>query len=390
MRDERKAVETKLGAARTRLVLERPFIGALVLHLPLVPAGPPRCTTVATDARALYYNPGFVASLTLAETQFVLAHEALHCALGHFARRAHRMPARWDAATDHAVNLLLLDEGLQAPPGALANPAFRGLSAEEIYPLIPPDTSERPLDRHLFGEGAAGELQRAGVCARAQAAARPAPRAPAAGEREELALRWRARVAAAAQQIRRAGRLGASWERRIASWIAPELPWRVLLGRYLTSLARDDYSFQRPQRRESEALLPRLGGGEVDLHVALDTSGSIAEEDLAQFAAELEALKAQVRARVTVHACDVRLDPTGPWVYQPWEPLVLPRWARGGGGTRFTPVFEWIARARARPDALLYFTDAEGEFPREPPDYPVLWLVKGAAPVPFGERIALN
>ena len=145
-------VVTKLGAARTRLILERPFIGALVMHLPLEAGDATWCETVATDARALYFNPGYIAGLTLAQTQFVLAHEAMHCALAHFARRQHRLQRRWDIACDHAVNLLLADEGLQPPPGALADPRFRGLSAEEIYPLIPPDTREQTLDRHLFGD----------------------------------------------------------------------------------------------------------------------------------------------------------------------------------------------------------------------------------------------
>ena len=83
-------VPTKLGAARTRLILKKPFIGALVMHLPLVPADPTWCATIATDARAIYFNPAYIAGLDLAQTQFVLAHEALHCALGHFARRSHR------------------------------------------------------------------------------------------------------------------------------------------------------------------------------------------------------------------------------------------------------------------------------------------------------------
>ena len=42
------------------------------------------------------------------------------------------------------------------------------------------------------------------------------------------------------------------------------------------------------------------------------------------------------------------------------------------------------------PDLLVYFTDAEGEFPEQMPMYPVIWLVKGKAPVPWGQRIQLN
>jgi len=62
----------------------------------------------------------------------------------------------------------------------------------------------------------------------------------------------------------------------------------------------------------------------------------------------------------------------------------------GGGGTDFAPAFDWIAREGLRPDVVLYFTDAEGDFPPSPPPYPVLWLVKGRAEVPWGERIQLN
>src|SRR3989304_7106996 len=114
-----KDIETKLGAARTRLILEKPFIGALVMHLPLTPADPAWCETVAADARAFHFNPDYIAGLDFPQTQFVLAHEAMHCAPGHFARRSHRTRRRWDVAPDHAVNLLLLDEGLKPPPGAL-------------------------------------------------------------------------------------------------------------------------------------------------------------------------------------------------------------------------------------------------------------------------------
>lgn len=421
------SIRTKLGAARTRLILERPFIGALVMHLPLRPADASWCESTATDARAIYYNPGHVAGLTLADTQFALAHEAVHCALGHFARRQHRDRKRWDIACDHAANLLLAADGLRPPPHALANPDFQGLSAEEIYPLIPPDSPERTIDRHLFEDRGGGDRAASGS---ARAPARPAghearsgavasshdgsdprpdswddagnerrhsaepaelpPAAAATENREDLARQWRSRIVSAAQQARRAGRLADSWLRLVDGLIHPQLPWRMLLARYLVRAARDDYSFQRPSRREGDALLPRLASDQVDLVVALDTSGSIGPGELAHFASEINALKGQIRARVTVQACDERLDPRGPWQFEPWENIVLPREIGGGGGTRFVPVFDWVAAAQQRPDLLLYFTDAQGEFPRHAPGYPVVWLVKGRGKVPWGERIQLN
>jgi hypothetical protein len=45
----------------------------------------------ATDAKSFYYNPEFIDSLNNHQIKFVLIHEALHCALTHFARRGARI-----------------------------------------------------------------------------------------------------------------------------------------------------------------------------------------------------------------------------------------------------------------------------------------------------------
>ncbi len=417
---------TKLSAARTRLILERPFIGSLVMHLPLIKMAAERCPTVATDARALYFNSAYIAELTLTETQFVLAHEALHCALGHFARRSHRIKRRWDVACDHAVNLILIQDGMRPPAEALVNEDYRGLTAEEIYPLIPADTREVPLDRHLFEMGAApfadsrtdspphqrfaeqrskdGRTEVGGANERGEetgAGARSGHRdefgvllqdALSASPHDEEALVqcWQSRLASAAQSAMRAGRLSDSLARSLEHLIQPRVPWRTLLARFFLNVARDDYSFQRSSRREGDALLPRLASGEVLVIIALDTSGSIGEEEMREFTSEIDALKGQVRANLVLHTCDDRLSPDGPWRFAPWEEFRLPKTVDAGGGTRFTPVFEWIERERISPDLLIYFTDGQGEFPAEEPPYPVMWLVKGRASVPWGERIQLN
>jgi len=145
-------IETKLSAARTKLILDRPFLGALVLRLPMQSADPQWCPSTATDARKFYYNPEFVAALSGPHLQFVLAHEALHCALSHFARRGHRNRKRWDLASDLAVNALLVADGLEAPPGALVDMGFEGMTAEEIYPFIEANDDDEPMDRHVYDE----------------------------------------------------------------------------------------------------------------------------------------------------------------------------------------------------------------------------------------------
>ncbi|MFN2308907.1 MAG: VWA-like domain-containing protein [Gammaproteobacteria bacterium] len=400
-------VETKLSAARTRLILDKPFLGALVLRLPMVAADPTWCRTTATDARAFYYNADYLAELSLDQTQFMLAHEALHCALAHFARREHRARHRWDLACDLAINPLLIKDGLRPPPGALYLDRFEGLTAEEIYPSIADMEDEaETLDQHLYdnedggggggsGQGDASESP-GGQGQRPQADVDPArggapqPQPLSETEREHLSVQWQQRLAGAAQQALRAGKLNGMLARLVDHMLQPQLPWRMLLARYMTGVSRDDYTYSRPSRREGAAILPSLRSAQIEVVVVLDTSGSVSAEDFGEFMSEIDAIKGQVRARITLHACDAELAKDGPWEFEPWEAFQLPREFAGGGGTRFTPVFDWVNGRDRHPDLLIYFTDAEGEFPEQAPLFPVLWLVKGKAKVPWGQRVQLN
>ncbi|VAX12999.1 hypothetical protein MNBD_GAMMA24-109 [hydrothermal vent metagenome] len=124
--------------------------------------------------------------------------------------------------------------------------------------------------------------------------------------------------------------------------------------------------------------------------VAVDTSGSISETEIEQFISEIDAIKSLLRARITLLACDAGLAPDCPWVFESWDEFRLPGNIIGGGGTRFTPVFDWADMQDSAPDLLVYFTDADGPFPQQMPQYPVLWLVKGKTAVPWGQRVQLN
>lgn len=407
-------IETKLAAARTRLILERPFLGALVLRLPMVVADPKWCRTTATDARRFFYNAQYIQALHPDEAQFVLAHEALHCALSHFNRRQHRLKHRWDLACDYAINPLLINDGLVPPPGVLVMDQFEGMSAEQIYPCLDEQDDEQDtLDQHVYdadqAEGGRQQPQNRGQGGAApqsgggQGQPRPSqPETDPSGgaqqpaplsndQREALGVQWQQRLAGAAQQAMQAGKLGGAMARVVDFLLQPQLPWRMLLARYMTAVARDDYDYSRPSsRRGDPAIFPSLRSAQVNLMVALDISGSISAQEMSEFISEIDAVKGQMRARITLLACDTGLSKEGPWYYEPWEDFELPRRFSGGGGTRFTPVFEWTDRQDMAPDLLLYFTDAQGEFPPKPPVYPVIWLVKGKAKTPWGQRIQLN
>ena len=64
----------------------------------------------------------------------------------------------------------------------------------------------------------------------------------------------------------------------------------------------------------------------------------------------------------------------------------------GGGGTDFTPVFDYIRNKRLRPEILIFFTDGDGSCPEIRPGYPVLWLLTddGEAPVEWGFSIKMK
>ena len=473
----------KLTAARTQLILERPFLGALVLRLPLIEATGTWCTSSATDARSIYYSPAYMAPLTLSQVQFVLAHEALHCGLAHFARREHRDIERWNIACDHAVNPLLVEEGLALPPDALYNEEYAGLSAEEIYPLIKSDSSEQTLDQHLYDrlddgsdnsnldqnnttdtdhshsdspprqsqqpplaqnspqsqnspqpddpkphqqqssphaspeppqqsgqsgndstsksaastsdyESDSGESlpgpQPGSDNSESHSADQPPPPL-SAQEKSDLNIRWQQRLVGAAQQASQAGKMNGSVARIIDRLLRSTIPWRTLLARFMGSTARVDYNMMRPsQRRSGEAILPSLHTRQTRAVIAIDTSGSIDPDELNAFVTEVNAIKSLVNAQIILLACDRQLDPDAPWIFEPWENLVLPGTLQGGGGTDFRPVFSWVAEHAVQADLVVYFTDAQGRFPDRPASVETLWLVKGAAPVPWGQRIQLN
>ena len=386
-------MEQHIRAARAQLVLQHPFLGALLLKLDMRPDE--RCRSIATDGVEIRYRSKFLAELALTDIQFHLTHQVLHCALGHPWRRGHRLSAVWDIACDYAVNQLLLDEGFKPVAGALIDERYRGLSAEEIYPLLDLGEHRIPLDEHAWPlpyRLSAGFPSPLTISPKATNEMETlTDRLPVDAESEnDIAESWQANVTHMAQPMRSKGRLSASLQSALGDALQPVLPWQALLARFLASHARDDYSFHRISRRGGEALLPSLHSQQTNLVIAIDNSGSISNAELNEFVGEIDALKSQVRAQVTLLACDVALHSDCPWHFATTEAIHMPEQWAGGGGTRFTPVFNWVENQGQATDALIYFTDAMGEFPEREPSYPVLWLVKGRGKVPWGARVQLN
>jgi predicted metal-dependent peptidase len=65
---------------------------------------------------------------------------------------------------------------------------------------------------------------------------------------------------------------------------------------------------------------------------------------------------------------------------------------KGGGGTMFSPVFEWVNENRPHTKGVVYVTDGYCSDFGEEPTYPVLWVLtaeNGGFTPPFGEVVCV-
>jgi len=149
-------LKARLFKARNTLIEECPFLGSLVLKVPILITEDPRIGTACVDGRGLcYFGKSFLEALDLPSLKGILLHEALHLALDAFPRCGSRRPLRWNIAHDFAINLLIeesdIPEDSVCLPKAfqpLLDPRFKGLPAEEIYEQLPGDLGELGLGDH--------------------------------------------------------------------------------------------------------------------------------------------------------------------------------------------------------------------------------------------------
>lgn len=369
----------RLKGARTALVLDQPFFGVLALRLMFTEDS--GCQTMWTDGTTIGYNPDFVDTLSNPELQGVLAHEVLHCACGHPWRRGQREPLRWNVACDYAINYVLKESGLILPKGALQEKAFAKQYAEWIYDRVPPTLTI--------------QISTAGISAGA-----PDVRdAPSAGEGHsgsiETEADWQQAVQQAAAAERTRGTLPGTLSRLIGLLAAPRVDWRSILRRFIQEASRADYRWTRPSTRYlSRGLyLPSLRSEALGpIAVAIDTSGSIDRVMLDQFASELTAIAEEAQPeRVYVAYCDARIQRVD--VFERGDPITLT--PRGGGGTDFAPVMQWVDDLDDAPACLIYLTDLCGSHAAQPPGMPVLWATStpeahASYPVPYGEVVAIQ
>ena len=391
-----KKASEKLAKGRAGLILDMPFFGSLALRLKLVEDL--TCPTAWTDGKSMGYNPRWIESLSLDEIKGIICHEVMHCANQHQNRRGEREKERWNKAADLAINPMIIDCGLVLPKGGLIDSQFHDMSSEAIYTRLPQDDSSggqsgQPGQAGGSGQGGDGNQgSDPGGCGEVRDAPGEDGKPSSPAGKEQNAQEWNVAVAQAAQQSKAAGDFPSSLDRLVNEVLNPKVDWREALRRFVDTAARNDYRWFPPNRRHihNGLYLPSVRSEELGKVVTVvDTSGSIASEDVDQFAAEMTSILEEYKADCIVIYCDAAVAGVE---HIPADDLPLHLEPKGGGGTDFRPPFEYVAEHGEIPACLVYFTDGYcNDFPEEP-EYPTLWVVTDGMRdfnPPFGEVIVL-
>jgi predicted metal-dependent peptidase len=211
---------------------------------------------------------------------------------------------------------------------------------------------------------------------------------PAEKRRQEH--KWTIAAEQAQRSAKAWGHEPAGIERPLAESRQSRQDWRAILRDFVAATTPSDYRWTPPNRRyiASGVYLPsveRQGVGEIV--IAVDTSGSIGKRELEQFAGEISAISEEARREV-IHVvyCDAAVQSAQE--FGPSEPVQLE--PKGGGGTDFCPVFEWVTEKDLAPACLTYLTDLCCDSYAEAPEYPVLWVTDSRRKAPFGETVRIG
>jgi len=361
-----REVREKLITARVGLLLRASFFGNLATRLKLVNADE-WCPTAATDGRHFYYNSRFINMLKPKEIEFLFGHEVLHCVYDHFGRRGDRDPQLFNVANDFAVNGDLkkhrVGEFITSVP-CLYDAKYEGKSSEEIYDdlyenaekINMSDLIDKLLDDHLDGEGD-GEGDEDGDDKDGKGRGRPKI---SKEERQKIKDEIKEAVLAAAAASDGAGNLPAGVKRLIQDMTAPKMNWRELLRMQLESTIKSDFTWMRASRRgwHMDAVMPGMKNDElIDIAIAIDASGSIDERMLKDFLSETQGIMDQFQSyKIHILTFDTR-------VYNPAQynsdnlDTICDYEVKGGGGTDFDAIYNYLKEEQIEPKRLIVFTD---------------------------------
>ena len=455
------------------LLLRYPFLGRVICQCELVPVKSPNAPIACNDCRRIYLSQAAYMALPAEDRLLVLAHEVLHITLRHAFRKGNRDEKRFSFAADAEIYPLLRENFPQMKLRGYKE-AWDGLTAEEIYELLPKKLPEHP-PKHFFpmntpdanpirmkdgiplgangdsgndsddtmspssGCDEAGKQNENTECrnnrsgnpkndtnennpdeggdqtgkktgdasgnsngigdrstngSAGECAGQCDPQPAFDADTEMFCRQLAAEAELALKAMGGRGNDPGNLLRLLEKINNSHIDWKSLLRQFIREVRGGSYRWLPPNRRfiSKELYLPGRRQKMFRGVVALDTSGSTAEA-LPDFVGEVERLMRSFgKFELTVIECDAKVGNVTV-VSSNTKPH---DWRKhrfsGGGGTDFTPVFEYIKGKRIRPDVLLFFTDGDGSCPQANPGYPVLWLLteNGEPPVSWGVHIKMK
>jgi len=443
----KKACSEDLALIRHSLICDFPFTAAISMRLDLIPVRDKRVRTACTDGKSIYWDMDFLSSLKKPEKMFVMAHEIWHLCLMHLSRCQTRNRELFNIASDMEVNQLLVDNAAGKdiePPKELLFPPdkLKGKSAEVIYDYLLKQAQKQQKKQQQQakssqsgkgsqtnsdsegndGDKQSGNSQSGGNNSKKNENGKDTGKLTGQFDKhtytddngdgdidEKVTDQWgevgydddfrpnvpsdiaekmrEAAIAAAQQCQREKGDLPAGVKQLLDKVLKSEIDWKTELCNYVTSCYNcSNRTWLPPNRRHvyNELYFQSHRSERIEGVVAIDTSGSCLG-DLPKFFGELKGLVESFgNYRITLIQCDAAVDKVDVYDYNdnPFDPEVKIE-ASGGGGTSFVPVFKYIEKEGIAPNFLIYLTDSYGDAPKNPPNYPVLWVLTNDGDINF-------
>ncbi len=328
-----------------------------------------RVPTAAVDGFTIFYNKDFIEGLTLEEMVGLITHEILHVALQHHQRCGKRDKKAWNYAGDYAINRDLLDEDYVLPVNCLYDEKYDGFSTEKIYSTF--DVEEVDVDACMSND-----------------------MLDAPSDKDQQAVNQNIKELVTKALVQKESfapneNIPGGITRTLKELLYPKLDWRTILTRYMQEYVKDDYTWARTNRRyQPDFIIPSQYSPSIgNLTVAIDTSGSVSQEEIQRYLSEIESIRQTFSLEsLTILACDFKLRN----VHEVKKnECLLDLKIEGGMYTRCEPVLKYCDEHR--PTVLIYFSDLCMKIPKEEPDYSVIWInTHDAASAPMGRTVNIN
>lgn len=378
-----------LTKAKSQLTSKHPYFGMLASRLKH--EEDEEIKYYASNGKRFKYNPLFINNCSIEELMFILTNCVMHHILSHQQRKLNRKGNLWQLATDFAINSMLKKNGMKIPKGANFNNEFKNMYAEEIYKVLL-ELNEFE-GTNAFDERVDKTDKKSNSLVESQEQSKESIFANIDHVEENLDEKdeeqWEYAATLAKEVAQKKSLMPLGFERFAKKMKAKNIDWRFELYNAINRHMRNNYAFMPPNKKHiyRGIALPSLSSDTLSLVVAIDTSGSIKDELLGAFIEEFKSIMQNFPSiAIELILADAKVQ--GHYSFQGGDDLKFS--LKGGGGTDYRPVFEYIEANLPMSSMLLYFTDGEGIFPKIPPPYEVLWaLSTNKTRIPFGRPLVI-